>query len=88
MDSYIYDQLLGAKSIRMANLDDLRQQQINTLRCEICDKEFKSNNGLKNHFNIVHKLMKEPQCNICQKVFKLQTQLTSHVKIAHENKKS
>ena len=71
----------------MATLNELRQQQKNTLKCEICDKEFKSNNCLKNHFNIVHKLMTELQCNICQKVFKLQAQLTSHVKIVHENKK-
>ena len=59
----------------------------NKPKCEICDNEFKTIKGLKNHFNIVHKLMKENQCNICQKVFKLQSQLTSHVKIAHENKK-
>ena len=65
----------------MANLNQ------NPPKCEICDKEFKSNNGSKNHFNIVHMLMKEHECNICQKVFKLQTQLNSHVKIVHENKK-
>ena len=70
----------------MENHKKLRQNQI-PLKCEICDKEFKSNKGLKEHINIVHKLMKEHQCNICQKVFKLQSQLTSHVKIAHENKK-
>ena len=47
----------------------IRQQQQNPLKCEICDKEFKSNSGLKNHFNLVHKLMKENQCKICQKGF-------------------
>ena len=71
----------------MADLDGLRQQQQNPLKCEVCDKEFKSNHGLKNHLNKVHKLMKEHQCNICQSIFKLQSQLTSHVKITHENKK-
>ena len=65
----------------------VRQQQQNPLKCEICDKEFKSNSGLKNHFNIVHKLMKENQCKICQKGFKHQSELISHGKIAHENKK-
>ena len=64
-----------------------RQQEKNSLKCEICDKEFKSNTGLKNHFNIVHKLMKEHQCNVCEKKFKLHRQIDSHVKIAHENKK-
>ena len=72
----------------MADLNESRQQQKNPLKCEICDKDFKSNSGTKNHFNLVHKLMQEHHCNICQSVFKLQRQLTSHVKIAHENKKS
>ena len=67
----------------MANLSNSSQ---NLTTCEICDKAFKSNNGLKHHFNIVHKLMKEHQCNICQSAFKLQSQLTSHMKTAHENK--
>ena len=69
----------------MANLNKTRQ---NLLKCEICDKEFKSSKGLKNHIDIVHKLMEEHhQCNTCQKVFKLQSQLTSHVKTVHEKKK-
>ena len=71
----------------MADVNKSRQQQQNHLKCEICDKEFRSNNGLKNHLNVFHKLMDEHQCNICQSVFKLQSQLNSHVKIIHENKK-
>ena len=39
----------------MADLNESRQQQKNPLKCEICDKEFKSNSGIKNHFNLVHK---------------------------------
>ena len=61
----------GRKSTIMVGLIELRQQQQIPLKCEICDEEFKSNSGLRKHFNIVHKLMKEHQCNICQKVFKL-----------------
>ena len=57
-----------------------------TLKCDICDKEFKTNYGLKKHFNITHNLEKEYQCNICQKVFKIQSQLTVHMKV-HETKK-
>ena len=66
---------------------DSNKSRQNSLKCEICEKEFKSHNCLKNDYNIVHKLMKENQCNICQRVFKLQSKLTSHVEIAHENKK-
>ena len=50
----------------MDNLKKLKQNQIQ-LKCEICDKEFKTNNGLKNHFDITHNLEKEYQCNICQR---------------------
>ena len=70
----------------MNNLKKLRQNQI-SLKCEICDKEFKSKNSLKNHFNITHNLEKKYECNICQKDFNVQTALTSHVKIVHGNKK-
>ena len=78
----------------MGDINKLTQNQIpynvktEIYKCEICDKEFKNNNGLKIHINVVHNLVKEHQCNICQRVFKLQSQLTSHVKNAHENKKN
>ena len=85
MDDQIVDS--STFSTTMADINKSRQKQQNPLKCEICEKEFKSNNGLKNHFNIVHKLMKEYECKIFQKVFKLQTQLNSHVKIVLENKK-
>ena len=70
----------------MDNSKELGQEQIQ-LKCDICDKEFQSSNGLKYHFNTTHNLEKEYQCNICQKVFNIQNQLTLHVKTVHENKK-
>ena len=57
------------------------------LKCEICDKEYKNNKGLKNHFNIIHNLEKEYCCNICQKIFNVQGELTVHLKSIHANKK-
>ena len=48
-------------------------------KCEICDKEFKNNKRLKNHFNIIHNFKKE-----CQNS---QNQLTMHLKSVHANKK-
>ena len=57
-------------------------------KCEICDKEFKTVNGLKSHFNITHNLEKILQCNICQKVFNTQSQLTLHTKCVHKDKKN
>ena len=46
----------------MNNLQKLRQDQI-PIKCEICDKEFKTNHGMKNHFNITHNSENEHQCN-------------------------
>ena len=71
----------------MDNSNKSRQQNQILVKCEICDKEFKSHNGLKHHFNITHNLEKQYQCNICQKNFLVKSQLTSHVKIVHQNKK-
>ena len=71
----------------MENTNTGQNNGMKLYKCEICDKEFKTNNGLKSHFNITHNLKKEHQCNICQKVFNIQDHLTSHVKIVHENKK-
>ena len=58
----------------MNNLEKPTEDQI-PFKCEICDKEFKSNNGLKKHFNVVHNLEGEHQCNICQKFFNIKSQL-------------
>ena len=41
----------------MENLMEVGQNHI-SLKCEICDKEFKNNRGLKYHFNMVHNLGK------------------------------
>ena len=60
----------------MTSLD----KKIKMYKCEICDKEFKSNGCLKQHFRNVHNPEEEHQCNICQKVFRLKSQLELHVK--------
>ena len=57
----------------MENLKKMKLNQIPLFKCEICDKEFKTNKGLKHHFNITHNFEKEYQCNICQKVFNNQS---------------
>ena len=70
----------------MDNLKKTKKDKI-PLKCEVCDKEFKSNRGLKFHFNIIHNFEKEHRCNICQKVFHIRRKLTLHVKFVHENNK-
>ena len=69
----------------MDNSKKILQNQI-PLKCEICDKVFKTINGLKTHFIIIHDLEQEFQCNIWQKIFYIQKQLISHVKIVLGNK--
>ena len=73
-------------STTMDDLNKSRRQNQIPFKCEICDKEFKSNNSLIYHFNSTHKMMGEHKCNICQNAFNLQSQLTSHVKNSHGNK--
>ena len=70
----------------MKILKKLMKDQIK-IKCEICDKEFKTKNGLKNHFNITHDLEKEHHCNICQKAFNILNQLTTHMKVVHSKNK-
>ena len=76
-----------SKTMEDSNKSGQRIQVL--LKCEICDKEYKSKQGLGNHFKNVHNfnLIKEHQCNICQSGFDFQSQLTLHMKIAHGNKK-
>ena len=71
----------------MKILKKLMKDQIK-IKCEICDKEFKTKNGLKNHFNITHDLQKEHLCNICQKAFNILNQLTTHMKVVHSKNKA
>ena len=54
-------------------------------KCEICEKVFKNNNGLRQHFKIVHNFVKghEYQCNICQDEFNDTTSLENHALNAH-----
>ena len=74
-------------SIKVFEKNSSEYKKEKMYKCEICDKEFKNNQYLRQHFNNVHNLTGEHHCNICQKVFKLQNKLTSHMKIVHENKK-
>ena len=73
--------------VNYRNSGKKKKNQISSLKCEICDKEFKKNNGLKYHVYKIHNLEKVHQCNICQKFFDIEKNLTSHIKIVHENKK-
>ena len=63
----------------MANLIRLRQKQQSPLKCKICDKEFKSNKGLKKHIDSVHNRQKEDNCDSCGKAFYQARDLKRHI---------
>ena len=52
----------------MNNLNELKQNanvhNEQDYKCEICDKEFENNDGLKKHVKVVHNFVDENQCNI------------------------
>ena len=54
--------------------------------CDICDKDFKNKNGLKNHYNIKHDIgaLQPKACNICDKT--LIGSLTLHINNVHGKK--
>ena len=56
-------------------------------KCEICDKEYKTRNGLRLHFVKFHDEQKgQQQCNVCNIKFSCQSKLNSHMKSVHEDK--
>ena len=57
-------------------------------KCEICEKVFKAQNKLKNHFSTVHDDRgKKITCNICTKTFHIQRILNIHIKTDHGGRK-
>ena len=75
----------------MASLNNLTKQQKNPLKCEICEEEFKSNNGFKKHFNIAHNSVysgdKNHRCDICGNAFTQAGSLKTHINAVHNGKK-
>ena len=67
----------------MDDLNELRNQQQNSPKCEICDKEFKSNKDLKRHVNIVHEKKKLFHCEFCNHNFSQQYVLVNHITAVH-----
>ena len=57
-------------------------------KCNICDQEYKTKNGLGSHIDRTHNQQKVYQCNICNKSFPIQKKLDLHMKSVHEKKKN
>ena len=60
----------------------------NVNKCEICEKVFKTQKTLKNHFTTAHYgKVRIIACNICTKTFSTQSKLKIHIKTVHEGLK-
>ena len=53
-------------------------------KCEICEKNFASNNSKSKHLTIVHGEEKKLICNVCTLAFGVKKELTVHVKNNHK----
>ncbi|KAK3928036.1 Zinc finger protein 397 [Frankliniella fusca] len=51
-------------------------------KCDLCDKTYKTKNGLCHHKSEVHKAV-AVKCDECEKVYKNKRQLARHVKLKH-----
>ena len=61
----------------------------NVNKCEICEKFFKTQTTLKNHFSSVHDNKDRIiSCNICTKTFQIKKKLTNHMKTVHGGHKN
>ena len=52
--------------------------------CEICEKNFSSNQYKRKHISIVHGKVKKFKCNVCSKTFGQNYQLKIHTEINHK----
>ena len=72
----------------LAKLNNLNVEQNSINKCDICDKEFQTNNVLKKHLNGIHARMDEiHKCVICNKSFNTELAVTLHNK-THERTKN
>ena len=56
--------------------------------CELCDKSFTAQNGLRQHINSHHDGIRFFNCNFCDSEFYTKIAMENHVTNVHEKKKS
>ena len=61
------------------------EQGDKNFNCELCEKSFVNNAGLKAHVTYVHEGIKY-ECDVCQKIFQNPLYLKRHVKNSHDIK--
>ena len=54
-----------------------------SIKCDLCEKVFHSESGLKNHKLVTHE-GKRFECNICEEIFMSDRTLKKHIRIVHD----
>ena len=68
----------------LANLR-LKRPRLTIYKCDQCHKSFDSENGLKSHIDIVHKIVKV-KCQFCEELFDSEGHKAKHVEEIHQVK--
>ena len=68
-----------------AQVREVHEGKINSVKCSMCDKEFKSNNHVKRHIMEVHEKKRPHACSLCDLRFGQKSQLKTHIKGKHKN---
>ena len=63
----------------------LKRPRLTIYKCDQCHKSFDSENGLKSHIDIVHKIVKI-KCQFCEELFDSEGHKAKHVEEIHQVK--
>ena len=72
------DEINYRGSVRKLSMEEIRNQYLKKLECNICNEEFSSMQNLKRHKNDIHHDEQAFNCIICKKVFKTKKLMMSH----------
>ncbi|XP_055598427.1 zinc finger protein 561-like [Uranotaenia lowii] len=53
--------------------------KIRAFQCELCDKNYYTNNKLQTHIKVTHNKIRDFQCEICSKTFAMKKTLNAHL---------
>ena len=71
-------------SLRDLHTHEFDMHKSETIKCDICGKEFSRRQGFKNHMNVTHRSVAAGFCEICQKNL---ANLKKHTTYHHDNPK-
>ena len=82
IEGRITDENIGQYKIRNDKMVGNSNQQSKRSKCQICEKDFQTEQGLKSHMTRMHK--EQNYCEICRIKFRDQGEFKKHVEFEHE----